>query len=204
MSGVSEPEVGRFALHADDAADPILGRLSTRPARRAERHGLRHHRRRRRACTPSRLLRPRMTGDPKAGAIVESRAYDDAGGRRRLSLAARSDFTIEVQTIVVGRTWLDRQLLAKESCLVAAALEPSARGDGSPDRSSGRRGFRATAGAADHLRSRSYRYVAPARARGSHARLSAEPGFPIVPRPRASTSRAYIASGLRWPPAGSP
>jgi hypothetical protein len=36
-----------------------------------------------------------MTGSAKPGTIVESRAYDDAAGRKRLSLAARSDLTIE-------------------------------------------------------------------------------------------------------------
>lgn len=58
-----------------------------------------------------------LTGDPKAGAIVETRAYEDAGGRRRLSLAARSDLTIEAQVTASGATWLDRQRLAKESPL---------------------------------------------------------------------------------------
>ena len=32
-----------------------------------------------------------MTGDALPGAIVEARSYEDAGGRRRLSLATRSD-----------------------------------------------------------------------------------------------------------------
>lgn len=55
-----------------------------------------------------------MTGDASAGAIVEARAYDDANGRRRLSLATRSDLPIEAQTTAPGATWLDRQLLAKD------------------------------------------------------------------------------------------
>ena len=58
-----------------------------------------------------------MTGDAKPGAIVETRAYDDAVGRKRLSLATRSDLTIEAQVSAPGATWLDRQLLAKESAL---------------------------------------------------------------------------------------
>jgi Protein of unknown function (DUF3363) len=58
-----------------------------------------------------------MTGDAKPGAIVESRAYDDAAGRKRLSLATRSDLAIEAQISAAGATWLDRQLLAKESAL---------------------------------------------------------------------------------------
>ena len=55
-----------------------------------------------------------MTGDAPAGAIVEARAYDDANGRRRLSLATRSDLSIEAQVTASGATWLDRQLLAKD------------------------------------------------------------------------------------------
>jgi hypothetical protein len=54
-----------------------------------------------------------MTGDAPAGGIVEARAYDDPSGRRRLSLATRSDLSIEAQTTASGATWLDRQLLAK-------------------------------------------------------------------------------------------
>ena len=55
-----------------------------------------------------------MTGDAPAGAIVEARSYDDATGRRRLSLATRSDLSIEGQATASGATWLDRQLLAKD------------------------------------------------------------------------------------------
>ena len=50
----------------------------------------------------------------RAGAIVEARSYDDANGRRRLSLATRSDLSIEAQATASGATWLDRQLLAKD------------------------------------------------------------------------------------------
>ncbi|MGH7020041.1 MAG: DUF3363 domain-containing protein, partial [Brevundimonas sp.] len=55
-----------------------------------------------------------MTGDAPAGAIVEARTYDDPNGRRRLSLATRSDLSIEAQATASGATWLDRQLLAKD------------------------------------------------------------------------------------------
>jgi hypothetical protein len=58
-----------------------------------------------------------MMGDAKPGAIVESRAYDDAAGRKRLSLAIRSDVVIGAQISAAGATWLDRQLLAKVSAL---------------------------------------------------------------------------------------
>jgi len=64
MSGMNrEPDVGRFAIHADDAADPILGRFVER---RAQRHGLRHHRWRGRPRTPRRLFRPRTHRRPQS------------------------------------------------------------------------------------------------------------------------------------------
>ncbi len=55
-----------------------------------------------------------MTGDARPGAIVEARSYEDANGRRRLSLATRSDLAIEAQVTASGATWIDRQLLARE------------------------------------------------------------------------------------------
>ena len=48
-----------------------------------------------------------LTGDAKTGAIVEARAYDDAKGRKRLSLAVRSDLTVQEQVTAPGRD-LDR------------------------------------------------------------------------------------------------
>ena len=68
-----------------------------------------------------------LTGDAKPGAIVEARSYQDANGRRRLSLATRSDLTIEAQVAAPGATWLDRQLLAKESVLSSAGFGADAR-----------------------------------------------------------------------------
>lgn len=58
-----------------------------------------------------------MTGDAKPGAVVEMRAYEDGQGRKRSSLAIRSDLTIEAQATAPGATWIDRQLLAKETYL---------------------------------------------------------------------------------------
>ena len=52
-----------------------------------------------------------MTGDAAPGAIVEARSYDDAQGAKRLSLATRSDLSIEAQVTAPGSTWIDRQLL---------------------------------------------------------------------------------------------
>ena len=119
MSGAGrEPDVARFALHGDEPAEPVLGRLVERGLHDELKgtayaiidgvDGRTHH------LVFSDL---EMTGDAKPGAIVESRAYDDADGRKRLSLATRSDLAIEAQISAAGATWLDRQLLAKESAL---------------------------------------------------------------------------------------
>ena len=69
------------------------------------------------APTISRFSDLELTGDARPGAIVESRSYEDARGRRRLSLATRSDLPIEAQITAPGATWIDRQLLAKDSSL---------------------------------------------------------------------------------------
>ncbi len=119
MNGAgSEPDVARFALHGDQAAEPILGRLVERGLHDELKgtayaiiegaDGRAHH------LVFSDL---EMTGDARPGAIVETRAYDGAGGRERLSLATRSDLGIEGQVSAPGATWIDRQLLAKESAL---------------------------------------------------------------------------------------
>ena len=56
-----------------------------------------------------------MTGDAKPGAIVEARSYEDAKGRKHLSLATRSDFSSEAQVTASGATWMDRQLRSATS-----------------------------------------------------------------------------------------
>ena len=61
------------------------------------------------------------TGDASPGAIVETRAYEDARGRKQLSLAVRSDLAIEAQVTARGATWLDRRLLDAD----AAARHPA-------------------------------------------------------------------------------
>jgi hypothetical protein len=58
-----------------------------------------------------------LTGDARPGAIVEARAYEDANGRQRLSLATRSNLTIEAQTYAPGATWIDRQPLMKDASI---------------------------------------------------------------------------------------
>jgi Protein of unknown function (DUF3363) len=61
-----------------------------------------------------RLADLELTGDSEPGAIVEVRLYENANGRKRLSLATRSDLAIEEQVAASGATWLDRQLIARE------------------------------------------------------------------------------------------
>jgi hypothetical protein len=105
-------------LHGDQAADPVQGRLVTRGLHDELRgtayavidgvDGRTHH-----------LIFSDLdvTGDARPGAVVEMRAYEDGQGRKRLSLATRSDLTIEAQVTASGATWIDRQLLAKEATL---------------------------------------------------------------------------------------
>ena len=113
-----EPDVTCFALHSDDADEPVLGRLVERGLHDELKgtayaiidgvDGRTHH------LVFSNL---EMRGDAKPGAIVKTRAYDDAGGRKRLSLATRAELAIEAQASAPGATRIDRQLLAKESAL---------------------------------------------------------------------------------------
>jgi hypothetical protein len=110
-----DPDVSGFALHGEHPAEPVLGRLVARGlddelagsayAIVEGVDGRTHH---------VRFADVEFTGDAMPGAIVEVRAYEDAGGRKRLSLATRSDLPIEAQVTANGATWLDRQLLARE------------------------------------------------------------------------------------------
>ena len=78
-----EPDVAGFALHGDQAAEPVLGRLVERGLHDELKgtayaiiegvDGRTHH------LVFSDL---EMTGDAKPGAIVETRTYDDAGGSK--------------------------------------------------------------------------------------------------------------------------
>lgn len=109
-----DPEVSGFALHGEVPSIPVLGRLVARGLHDELQgtayaiiegvDGRTHH---------MRFSDIEMTGDANPGAIVEARAYADQKGRLRLSLATRSDLTIEAQVAANGATWLDRQLLAR-------------------------------------------------------------------------------------------
>jgi type IV secretory pathway VirD2 relaxase len=91
------PDVFGFALHGDQASEPVLGRLVERGLHDELKdtayviiegvEGRMHH------LVFSDL---EMTGDAKPGAIVETRAYDDAGGRSDCRLRR-------------GQTWRSRR-----------------------------------------------------------------------------------------------
>jgi type IV secretory pathway VirD2 relaxase len=122
------PDVAGFALHGDQPAEPILGRLVERGLHDELKgtayaiidgvDGRTHH------LVFSNL---EVTGDARLEAIVEARAYDDANGRKRLSLATRSDLAIEAQVSSPGATWLDRQLLAKDPVLSSGGFGAAVR-----------------------------------------------------------------------------
>jgi type IV secretory pathway VirD2 relaxase len=113
-----EPDLTGFTLHGDQTTDPVHGRLVARGLQDELRgtayaviegvDGRTHH------LIFSDL---EVTGDARPGAVVEMRAYEDGQGRKRSSLATRSDLTIEAQVTAPGATWIDRQLLAKEAAL---------------------------------------------------------------------------------------
>ena len=112
----TEPDVGGFALHGETPTDPIVGRLvqrglhdelaGTAYAVIEGVDGRTHH---------MRFRSLEITGDAAPGAIVETRVYDDTKGRRQVSLAVRSDLSVETQIQAHGATWLDRQLLDRDA-----------------------------------------------------------------------------------------
>ena len=120
MHNAMSREGGRFdvsalALHQDVPSEPIIGRLVERGLHDELTgsayaivdgvDGRTHH---------LRFKDMEMTGDAKAGSIVELRSWEDAKGHDRLSLATRSDIPLEAQIKAPGATWLDRQLVARD------------------------------------------------------------------------------------------
>jgi type IV secretory pathway VirD2 relaxase len=116
MSGAGhEPDVSDFALHPGTPAEPIVGRLvgrglhdelnGTAYAVIEGIDGRTHY---------LKFSDLEMTGDAMPGAVVETRAYEDDKGRKRLALAVRSDLTINAQVAAPGATWIDRQLLTRD------------------------------------------------------------------------------------------
>jgi type IV secretory pathway VirD2 relaxase len=117
MAGTGkEPDVGGFALHGETPADTIVGRLVQRGLHDELAgsayaiiegvDGRTHH---------VRFRSIEISGDAAPGAIVETRVYDDGKGRRQISLATRSDLSIQAQIRARGATWLDRQLLDRQA-----------------------------------------------------------------------------------------
>ena len=122
MTGAGrEPDVAGFALHGDDPSDPVLGRLVERGLHDELKgsayaivegiDGRTHH---------LQFADLEFAGDAAPGAIVEARGYEDTQGRKRLSLATRSDLTLQQQISAPGATWLDRQLLAREPAVTGS------------------------------------------------------------------------------------
>ena len=129
MTGAGrEPDISGFALHGDDPGDPVLGRLVARGLHDELKgsayaivegaDGRTHH---------LRFSDLELTGDAAPGAIVEARAYEDAQGRKRLSLAIRSDISVQQQVMAPGATWLDRQLLAREPVVMSSGFGAEVR-----------------------------------------------------------------------------
>jgi type IV secretory pathway VirD2 relaxase len=129
MTGAGrEPDVAGFALHGDDPSDPVLGRLVERGLHDELKgsayaivegiDGRTHH---------LQFSDLEFTGDASPGAIVEARAYEDINGRKRLSLAIRSDLTLQQQISAPGATWLDRQLLAREPAAMGSGFGAEVR-----------------------------------------------------------------------------
>jgi hypothetical protein len=111
-----DADVSSFALHGDRVTDQVLGRLVERGLQDELRgsayaiidgiDGRTHH---------LRFPALEMTGDAKPGAVVEARTYLDDKGHDRLSLAVRSDLTLQEQVAAPGATWLDRRLLSRDT-----------------------------------------------------------------------------------------
>lgn len=103
-----------FALQGDAAADPIIGRLVERGLHDElsgsayavidGADGRVHY---------VRFADLETTGDAAPGAIVEVRHWNGPHGDTRLSLAVRSDLSLEQQIEARGTTWLDRQLVSQ-------------------------------------------------------------------------------------------
>jgi hypothetical protein len=124
----TEPDVAGFALHSSMPSEPVQGRLVERGlddelkgSAYAVIEGLdgrTHH---------LRFASLDLTGDASPGAIVESRAYQDAKGQTRTSLAVRSDLNLADQIGANGATWLDRRLLDEHAISANAGFGAEAQ-----------------------------------------------------------------------------
>jgi len=111
-----ERATSSWVLAGEKIAEPVLGRLMTRGLDDELKgtayavidgvDGRTHH---------VQFSSLEATGDAAPGALVELRKFEDARGRQRTMLAVRSDLSIDDQVTAQGATWLDRQLIARES-----------------------------------------------------------------------------------------
>jgi len=118
-----EPDVAGFALHPGAPAEPIVGRLAARGlhdelngsayAVIEGTDGRTHH---------LRFANLDMTGDARTGAVVETRAFEDDKGHKRLALTVRSDLSVDAQVTARGATWIDRQLLTRDPVIAGAGF----------------------------------------------------------------------------------
>lgn len=121
-------DTSALALHSETPGDPIVGRLVARGlddelagsafAIVDGVDGRTHH---------IRFDDIEWTGDAKPGAIVELRSWEGRGGSARLSLAVRSDLPLGDQIRASGATWLDRQLVARDTVLAGSGFGLAAR-----------------------------------------------------------------------------
>lgn len=121
-------DTGRFALHEDLVADPVIGRLIERglhdeltgsafavvDATDGRTHYLRFN-------------DIEQTSDAKSGAIVELGQWRDMRGNDHQSLSVRSDLSLAEQIKAPGATWLDRQLVAREPVQTAGGFGTDVR-----------------------------------------------------------------------------
>jgi type IV secretory pathway VirD2 relaxase len=113
--GKLQYDTSRFAIHALQPTDPVIGRLVGRGLYDELEgsayaivdgvDGRTHH---------LRFNNIDVTGDAKAGAIVELRSWEDKKGRKHLSLGTRPDMTLAQQITADGATWLDHNLVSRE------------------------------------------------------------------------------------------
>ena len=118
-SGGREPDTLAFAIHGDNQPS-VLGRLADRGLQDELKgsayvviegvDGRAHH---------VRFSSLEATGDATVGAVVEVRPFAGDDGQNRISLAVRSDLSLEAQVSSQGATWLDRTLLAREPIALA-------------------------------------------------------------------------------------
>jgi type IV secretory pathway VirD2 relaxase len=113
--------VADFALDSRDGTWPLTGRLVSRGLDDELQgtayavidgvDGRAHH---------VRLADLHAASDAAPSSIVELRQFKDAAGRPRVALAVRSDLSIEAQVQAGGATWLDRQLVGRESASLSS------------------------------------------------------------------------------------